>query len=80
MRYRVKLTNFTFGVPAALLSYKYNKEQFEIVGVTQRDDALHIKLYTRIDSDKYNDLNRTATLVEEGKYVPVYMRLLVKLK
>ena len=80
MKYKVKISNFTFGVPAALLAYKYNKEQFEIVGITQRDDALHIKLYTRVNSDKYNDLNRTAVLVEEGKLVPVYMRILIRFR
>ena len=80
MKYRIKISDFKFGVPAALLAYKYNKEQFEIVGITQRDDALHIKSYTRADSDKYNDLNRTATLVEEGNYVPVYMRLFIKFR
>jgi len=35
MKYRIKISNFTFGVPVNFLD-KYNPEQFEIVGATQR--------------------------------------------
>jgi len=35
MKYRVKISNFVFGVPVSFLD-KYNPDQFEIVGTSDR--------------------------------------------
>lgn len=38
-KYRVKISNFTFGVPASIFAYKYNAEQFELLGATESEGA-----------------------------------------
>lgn len=67
------------GVPVTFLD-KYNPEQFEILGITDRDpeNEYRSKLYTKKDTPKYNDLNRRAALKINGKLVPVYARILIK--
>lgn len=69
------------GVPVTFLD-KYNPEQFEILGITDRDpnQKHRVKMYIREDSPKYNDLNRRATLKVNGNIKPVYARLLIKNK
>jgi len=65
------------GVPVSFLTV-YNPDLFEICGATQRDDTLRTKVYTKADSDKFNDLNRAAAVYKEGKLTPLYMRLLIR--
>jgi hypothetical protein len=69
------------GVPISFLE-KYNPDQFEIIGITDRDhqNSLRTKTYTRKDSPKYGDLNRRATLVLDNEIKPVYARLLISAK
>jgi len=69
------------GVPVTFLD-KYNPEQFEILGITDRDQNNYYrsKMYTREDSPKYNDLNRRAALRINNSLKPVYARLLIKKK
>ena len=67
------------GVPVTFLD-KYNPEQFEILGITDRDpnQKHRVRMYTREDSPKYNDLNRRAAIMINGNLKPVYARLLIK--
>lgn len=37
MKYKVKISNFTFGVPLGFLGYKYSPAQFEIIGATESE-------------------------------------------
>ncbi len=69
------------GVPISFLD-KYSPEQFEILGITDRDpkNSYRTKMYTREDSPKYNDLNRRAAIKIAGDIIPVYARLLIKRK
>jgi len=69
------------GVPVTFLD-KYNPEQFEILGITDRDieNQYRSKMYTKKDTPKYNDLNRRAALKVNGKIVPVYARILIRHK
>lgn len=69
------------GVPITFLD-KYNPEQFEILGITDRekDNKYRTKTYTRSDSPKYSDLNRRAALMVNDNLKPVYARLLIKNK
>jgi hypothetical protein len=69
------------GVPISFLD-KYNPDQFEIVGITDREvnHGHRTKMYTKIDSHKWNDLNRRAAIREGEELVPVYARLLIKSK
>ena len=69
------------GVPVTFLD-KHNPDQFEIMGITDRDpdNSYRTKMYTRKDALKYNDLNRRATLRINGTLKPVYARLLIKSK
>lgn len=32
MKYKVKISNFTFGVPSSFIGYKYNADQFKLLG------------------------------------------------
>jgi len=69
------------GVPITFIN-SYNPEQFEILGITDRGNeyGLKTKEYTREDSSKYSDLNRRSVIIENGRYVPKYVRLLIKHK
>jgi hypothetical protein len=69
------------GVPVTFLD-KYNPDQFEILGITDRDpkNIYRAKMYIKKDSPKYNDLNRRAAIRVNGKLKPTYARLLIKLK
>lgn len=69
------------GVPVTFLD-KYNPNQFEILGITDRDpkNKYRAKMYTKNDSPKYNDLNRRAAIKVSGELKPTYARLLIKLK
>ena len=66
------------GVPITFLD-KYCPEQFEILGVTQRnDDPYKLKRYTTDDYSNANDLNARAVLIIEGKPKSMYARILIR--
>lgn len=67
------------GVPISFLD-KYSPEQFEIIGITDRENihGMRTKVYTREDSPKYGDLNRRGAIKVGDGYVPTYARLLIK--
>ncbi|HWH16609.1 MAG TPA: adenine-specific methyltransferase EcoRI family protein [Candidatus Paceibacterota bacterium] len=69
------------GVPVTFLD-KYNPNQFEILGITDRDpnNKYRVKMYTKNDSPKYNDLNRRAAIRVNSELRPTYARLLIKSK
>lgn len=68
------------GVPITFLD-KYCPEQFEILGVTQRnDDPYKTKRYTKEDYPNANDLNARATILVNGKPKSVYARILIRRK
>lgn len=66
------------GVPISFLE-KYNPVQFEILGITQRnDDPYKIKRYTTSEYKNANDLNARATIWVDGILKSVYARILIK--
>ena len=67
------------GVPITFLD-KYNPDQFEILGITDRDNnsGLKTKEYTAADVSNPGDLNRRATIRVEGQLKPTYARLLIR--
>lgn len=66
------------GVPISFL-HKYSPEQFEILGITQRnDDPFKTKRYTTAEYAKANDLNARATLLLDGVPKSVYARILIR--
>lgn len=69
------------GVPITFLD-KYNPDQFEILGITDRQNTsgLRTKKYTINDSPKFNDLNARSVLKKGHNYKAVYARLLIKNK
>jgi Adenine-specific methyltransferase EcoRI len=69
------------GVPITFLD-KYNPDQFEILGITDRDNnsGLKTRVYTQQDVANPGDLNRCAAIREGDEYRSVYMRLLIKNK
>ena len=68
------------GVPISFLS-KYNPDQFELLGITQRnDDPYKLKRYTASEYPNANDLNARATLVVDGSLKSVYARILIRHK
>ena len=69
------------GVPITFLG-KYNPDQFEILGITDRQNTsgLRTKKYTADDSKKYNDLNRRGVVIKDGKYKAMYARILIRNK
>jgi hypothetical protein len=69
------------GVPITFLD-KYNFEQFEILGITDRQNTsgLRTRKYTDQDSSKYNDLNARSVLKIGNTYKAVFARLLIRNK
>lgn len=72
--------NGVMGVPISFMD-KYCPEQFEILGVTQRnDDPYKIKKYTTEEYKNANDLNARGVIMFEGKPRPMYARILIRKK
>ncbi|MDU5547720.1 MAG: adenine-specific methyltransferase EcoRI family protein [Cutibacterium avidum] len=68
------------GVPISFLD-KYNPEQFEILGMTDRGNEYGLKTreYTKADSPKANDLNRRGAFRDSsGTLVGTYARILIR--
>lgn len=70
-----------FGVPITFLD-KYNPEQFEILGITDRHDnsGLRTKIYTINDVPNFSDLNRRGAIKINGEYKATYARLIIRRK
>ena len=69
------------GVPITFLD-KYNPEQFEILGITDRENAsgLKTKTYTKEEVSNPGDLNRRAAIKTGNTYKATYARLLIQNK
>lgn len=69
------------GVPITFMD-KYNPDQFEILGITDRlaQYGFRTKTYTEADAKNYNDLNRGPALKIDGKFQVVYTRIFIKHK
>ena len=67
------------GVPITFLG-KHNPEQFEVMGITDRDDnsGLKTKEYTLADVPNPGDLNRRGVIRVGVEHKPTYVRLLIK--
>ena len=70
--------NGVMAVPISFLD-KYSPEQFQVLGVTQRnDDPYKIKQYTTAEYPNANDLNARGVIIVEGKPKAMYARVLIK--
>lgn len=69
------------GVPITFLN-KYNPDQFEILGITDRDNnsGLKTRVYTKQDVPNPGDLNRCAAIRLGDEYRSTYMRILIRNK
>ena len=66
------------GVPITFLD-KYCPNQFEILGITQRnDDPYKIKKYTKEEYKNANDLNARGTIIVNGVPKSIYPRILIR--
>ncbi|MCF0200259.1 MAG: adenine-specific methyltransferase EcoRI family protein [Bacteroidales bacterium] len=66
------------GVPISFLD-KYCPEQFEILGITQRnDDPYKLKQYTVDEYKNANDLNARGVIIIDGKPKSMYARVLIR--
>ena len=67
------------GVPITFLD-KYNPVQFDILGITDRDNnsGLKTKEYTEEDAPNPGDLNRRGVIRIGNEYRSTYARLLIK--
>lgn len=66
------------GVPISFLD-KYNPEQFEILGITQRnDDPYKLFKYTTEQYPNANDLNARAVIIINGVPKTMYARILIR--
>lgn len=67
------------GVPVSFLNGFYCPEQFELLGITQRnDDPYKIKKYTTNEYKNANDLNARATILVDGVPKSLFPRILVR--
>ena len=67
------------GVPVTFLD-KHNPEQFEVLGITDRDNnsGLKTKEYTSPEVPNPGDLNRRGVIWVGGERKPTYVRLLIR--
>lgn len=67
------------GVPITFLD-KHNPDQFELLGITDRDDnsGLKSRVYTAKDAPNFADLNRRGVLIVNGKYKQTFVRLFIR--
>lgn len=67
------------GVPITFLD-KYNPDQFEILGITDRDNnsGVKIKEYTEADAPNFGDLNRRGVVRAGNEYRLIYARLIIR--
>jgi len=67
------------GVPISFLEV-YNPDEFELLGITDRDNnsGVRTKIYKREDSSNYSDLNRRGAIQKKGILTSTYARLLIK--
>ncbi|MBP0954064.1 MAG: adenine-specific methyltransferase EcoRI family protein [Oscillospiraceae bacterium] len=68
------------GVPITFLD-SYNPDQFEILGITDRNNqyGLTTKIYTRADGSNYSDCNRRGAIRQaDGTLKSTYARLLIR--
>ena len=68
------------GVPISFLD-KYCPEQFEILGITDRQNTSGMRThkYTADDSPRFNDLNARSVIKQnDGEYKQVYARILIR--
>jgi len=66
------------GVPITWLD-KYNPTEFEILGVTQRnDDPYKTKKYSKDEYPNANDLNARGVIIVNGKPKSMYARILIR--
>lgn len=68
-------------VPITFLD-KYNSEQFEILGIMDRENSsgLRTKKYEKSEVENANDLNARGVIKVNGIYKPMYARILIKHK
>lgn len=74
--------NGIMGVPITFLE-KFNPEQFEILGITDRNNiyGLTTKIYTRDDTPNFSDCNRRAAIKKaDGTLKSTYARILIRRK
>ena len=72
------------GVPITFMD-KYNPEQFEILGITDRQNTsgLRLKRYEKTGNPQYDghdSLNARAVIFVKDKYMPMYGRILIRKK
>ncbi len=67
------------GVPITFLD-RYNPDQFEILGITDRDNnsGLKTKEYTVADVPNFGDLNRRGVVRVGNEYKLIYARLIIR--
>lgn len=66
------------GIPITYMTV-HNPNQFEIVGISDRDSPLQTKVYTKTDSPKYSDFNRRCTFYQsDGSLKSTYTRILIR--
>lgn len=72
--------NGIMAVPISFLD-KYNPDQFEVLGITQRnDDPYKTKQYTKAEYPNANDLNARGVIIVDGVPKAMYARVLIKKK
>jgi hypothetical protein len=67
------------GVPITFLD-RYNPDQFEILGITDRDNNSGVKTkeYTEADAPNFGDLNRRGVVRVGSDYKLIYARLIIR--
>lgn len=67
------------GVPITFME-SYNPDQFEILGITDRDNnsGLKTKTYSRDEVPNAGDLNRRGAILVDGTLKSTFARLLIK--
>lgn len=88
MKYRVKISNFTFGVPSTFIGCKYNPDQFEIIGLADGELGEQIGFSDNISEEEWcrlfsinKRLRKGAPIINfDGKPEKPYSRLIIRFR
>lgn len=90
MKYKVKLTGFTFGAPRSFLGYSYNPQQFELIGIAGGGSGYSIGVGADVTVEQFTAWKKQtkshigpADLVyidDTGVLIVPFARVLFKLK
>ena len=69
MKYKVKISNFVFGVPATFIGYNYNAEQFKIIGLGHGILGVELGVGASTTEEEWRRINKVLSRPGKGSLI-----------